>query len=116
MFKGGAPSLTGMAQDLFEGEKVLAFDLETTGVSTNNDRIVQYALIGTLADGTAVNVEQLVKTPVFGFRSMPATSTASTTKTSATNPGSLRLRTNWLTSSTEPFWWVTTFAVLILPC
>lgn len=61
MFKGGAPSLTGMAQDLFEGEKVLAFDLETTGVSTNNDRIVQYALIGTLADGTAVNVEQLVK-------------------------------------------------------
>ena len=57
----GAPSLTGMAQDLFEGEKVLAFDLETTGVSTNNDRIVQYALIGTLADGTAVNVEQLVK-------------------------------------------------------
>ena len=55
------PEFNGMAQDLFEGEKVLAFDLETTGVSTNNDRIVQYALIGTLADGTAVNVEQLVK-------------------------------------------------------
>ena len=50
-----------MAQDLFEGEKVLAFDLETTGVSTTNDRIVQFALIGTLADGTAVNHEQIVK-------------------------------------------------------
>ena len=61
MFTKVPLSLTGMAQDLFEGEKVLAFDLETTGVSTNNDRIVQYALIGTLADGTAVNVEQLVK-------------------------------------------------------
>ena len=43
------------------GEKVLAFDLETTGVSTNNDRIVQFALIGTLADGTPVNREQIVK-------------------------------------------------------
>ena len=53
-----------MAQDLFQGEKILAFDLETTGVSTNNDRIVQYALIGTLEDGTPVNVEQLVKPPV----------------------------------------------------
>ena len=61
MFKEGVLRLFAMAQDLFEGEKVLAFDLETTGVSTNNDRIVQYALIGTLADGTSVNVEQLVK-------------------------------------------------------
>lgn len=64
MFKGGVLRLLFMAQDLFEGEKVLAFDLETTGTSTNNDRIVQYALIGTLADGTAVNVEQIVKPPI----------------------------------------------------
>ena len=64
MFKGGALRWVFMAQDLFQGEKVLAFDLETTGVSTNNDRIVQYALIGTLGDGTPVNVEQLVKPPV----------------------------------------------------
>ena len=64
MFKGGALRLMFMAQDLFQGEKILAFDLETTGVSTNNDRIVQYALIGTLEDGTPVNVEQLVKPPV----------------------------------------------------
>ena len=61
MFKGGTLRLAFMAQDLFQGEKILAFDLETTGVSTNNDRIVQYALIGTLSDGTPVNVEQLVK-------------------------------------------------------
>jgi DNA polymerase-3 subunit epsilon len=64
MFKGGVLRLKFMAQDLFQGEKILAFDLETTGVSTNNDRIVQYALIGTLSDGTPVNVEQLVKPPV----------------------------------------------------
>ena len=64
MFKGGTLRLAFMAQDLFQGEKILAFDLETTGVSTNNDRIVQYALIGTLSDGTPVNVEQLVKPPV----------------------------------------------------
>ncbi len=64
MFKGDALCLLFMAQDLFEGEKVLAFDLETTGISTNNDRIVQYALIGTLGDGTPVNVEQIVKPPI----------------------------------------------------
>jgi DNA polymerase-3 subunit epsilon len=53
-----------MADDLFHGEKVLAFDLETTGVSTNNDRIVQFALIGTMSDGSPVNVERLVKPPM----------------------------------------------------
>ena len=60
MFKEGVVRSFLMGQDLFQGEKVLAFDLETTGVSTNNDRIVQFALIGTLEDGTAVNVERLV--------------------------------------------------------
>ncbi|MBT5284699.1 MAG: hypothetical protein HOL29_01865, partial [Euryarchaeota archaeon] len=49
-----------MGQDLFQGEKVLAFDLETTGVSTHQDKIVQLALIGSAADGTAVNYERLV--------------------------------------------------------
>ena len=61
MFKEGVVRSFVMGQDLFQGEKVLAFDLETTGVSTNNDRIVQLALIGTLSDGTAVNVERTVK-------------------------------------------------------
>ena len=59
--KEGVVRCTCMGHDLFQGEKVLAFDLETTGVSTNNDRIVQLALIGTLADGTPVSVEHLVK-------------------------------------------------------
>lgn len=49
-----------MGQDLFQGEKVLAFDLETTGVSTHQDKIVQLALIGSAPDGTAVNYERLV--------------------------------------------------------
>ena len=57
----GCRALSPMASDLFHGEKVLAFDLETTGVSTNSDFIVQIALIGTLADGTPVNVEHVVK-------------------------------------------------------
>ena len=60
MLKEGLGRSFLMGQDLFQGEKVLAFDLETTGVSTNNDRIVQFALIGTLADGTPVNKEQVV--------------------------------------------------------
>ena len=66
------------------GEKVLAFDLETTGVSTNNDRIVQFALIGTLADGTPVNREQIVK-PGVRIPTTQVKSTAFTTRTSATS-------------------------------
>ena len=46
--------------DILEGHKVLAFDLETTGVSTNNDRIVQVALIGTDSDGTDIHFDTLV--------------------------------------------------------
>ena len=57
----GCPESNFMGSDLFQGEKVLAFDLETTGVSTSSDFIVQLALIGTLEDGTAVHVEHIVK-------------------------------------------------------
>ena len=46
--------------DILEGHRVLAFDLETTGVSTNNDRIVQVALIGADADGSPIHYEILV--------------------------------------------------------
>ena len=49
-----------MAQDFLDGERVLAFDLETTGISTNNDRIVQIALIGSSIDGTEISYETLV--------------------------------------------------------
>ena len=41
--------------DVLEGHRVLAFDLETTGISTNNDRIVQVALIGADADGNPIH-------------------------------------------------------------
>ena len=49
-----------MGVDFFEGERVLAFDLETTGISTSRDRIVQFALIGSDADGTSIHMERLV--------------------------------------------------------
>ena len=46
--------------DVLEGHKVLAFDLETTGISTNNDRIVQIALIGADVDGSPIHYEVLI--------------------------------------------------------
>ena len=49
-----------MAVDPLAGERVLAFDLETTGISTRSDRIVQIALLGTEADGSSVGIERLV--------------------------------------------------------
>lgn len=49
-----------MVGDLFANERVLAFDLETTGISTRTDKIVQYALIGSNTCGTEISVEGLV--------------------------------------------------------
>ena len=49
-----------MGHEFLAGEAVLAFDLETTGISTNNDRIVQIALIGSDSAGEAVNYETLI--------------------------------------------------------
>ena len=46
--------------DVFEGHRVLAFDLETTGISTNNDRIVQVALIGADAEGSPIHHDIIV--------------------------------------------------------
>ena len=46
--------------DILEGHRVLAFDLETTGVSTNNDRIVQVALVGANSEGAPVNYDMIV--------------------------------------------------------
>ena len=60
MFKGERLQWNSMGQDLFQGEKVLAFDLETTGVSTQQDKIVQLALIGSAPDGVTINFERLV--------------------------------------------------------
>ncbi|HIF46257.1 MAG TPA: 3'-5' exonuclease [Candidatus Poseidoniales archaeon] len=46
--------------DVLEGHRVLSFDLETTGVSTMNDRIVQVALVGAKANGDSIHYENLV--------------------------------------------------------
>ena len=60
MLKEGRRSWPDMAPDVFDGERVLAFDLETTGVSTQYDRIVQLALIGADAECEAIHYEELV--------------------------------------------------------
>ena len=49
-----------MAVDPLVGHRVLGFDLETTGFSSKQHRIVQYALIGCEADGSSIHVEELV--------------------------------------------------------
>ena len=49
-----------MGYEFLEGEQVLAFDLETTGISTSSDRIVQIALVGSDSEGKPLSYEQLV--------------------------------------------------------
>ena len=39
-----------MVGEILDGVRVIALDLETTGISTRNDRIVQFALIGSQAN------------------------------------------------------------------
>ena len=60
MFKGGQRCCSTMAPNILEGERVLSFDLETTGISTSSDRIVQIALVGAEADGTPVHYERII--------------------------------------------------------
>jgi len=49
-----------MVADMFGENRVLAFDLETTGINTKRDRIVQFAFIGSDEEGDKINVEKLV--------------------------------------------------------
>ena len=56
MIRPSAPIMV----DVLEGHIVLAFDLETTGISTNNDRIVQVALIGADVDGNPIHHDVIV--------------------------------------------------------
>ncbi len=49
-----------MAHDCFEGNSVLAMDLETTGVDAKRDKIVQFAFIGSLAEDEEIKIEELV--------------------------------------------------------
>ena len=46
--------------DLFSGNSVLGFDLETTGIDVSRSRIVEYALIGSNAEGEELRVHSLV--------------------------------------------------------
>jgi len=64
MFKECPFRSTHMPDDMFAGHRVLAFDLETTGISTQRDRIVQLALIGTDKDGTPIHFEYIVNPTV----------------------------------------------------
>ena len=49
-----------MVVDLFSGNSVLGFDLETTGIDVSRSRIVEYALIGSNAEGEELRVHSLV--------------------------------------------------------
>jgi len=49
-----------MAVDPLAGERVLAFDTETTGISTTRSRIVQFALVGSDVNGEPVHIEHIV--------------------------------------------------------
>tara|TARA_B100000029_G_scaffold124793_1_gene118268 strand:- start:2875 stop:3459 length:585 start_codon:yes stop_codon:yes gene_type:complete len=49
-----------VASSLLDGFRVLGFDLETTGFNPRSDRIVQFALVGSDADGTHVRLQSLV--------------------------------------------------------
>ncbi len=60
-----------MAHDPLAGFRVLGFDLETTGLSSNHHRIIQYALVGCSEGGDSIYVEELVNPQ----RSIPLEST-----------------------------------------
>jgi DNA polymerase-3 subunit epsilon len=46
--------------EIFEGFRVLGFDLETTGFNIRSERIVEYALVGSDIDGSRINLQSLV--------------------------------------------------------
>ena len=45
---------------MFEGMRVIGFDLETTGFDSRSERIVEFALVGSDVDGSHMNVQSLV--------------------------------------------------------
>lgn len=49
-----------MTHDPLAGCRVLGFDLETTGLQRKNHRIIQFALVGSDADGSSIHFESLV--------------------------------------------------------
>jgi len=49
-----------VVSDFLGGFRVLGFDLETTGFNPRQDRIVQYALVGSDSDGSQLSMQSLV--------------------------------------------------------
>ncbi len=49
-----------MVSDFLEGFRVLGFDLETTGFNPRQDRVVQFALVGSDSDGSQISMQSLV--------------------------------------------------------
>ena len=49
-----------MAHDPLAGCRVVGFDLETTGLGISSDRIIQFAVVGSDFDGSAIHFEELV--------------------------------------------------------
>ena len=49
-----------MVSDFLEGFRVLGFDLETTGFNPRQDRVVQFALVGSDSDGSKLSMQSLV--------------------------------------------------------
>ena len=45
---------------MLDGQRVLGFDLETTGFDPRSDRIVQYAFVGSDFDGLHVGLQSVV--------------------------------------------------------
>ena len=45
---------------ILDGLRVLGFDLETTGFNPREDRVVQFALVGSDSDGSHLNLNSLV--------------------------------------------------------
>ncbi len=49
-----------MVSDFLGGLRVLGFDLETTGFNPRQDRVVQFALVGSDSDGSQISLQSLV--------------------------------------------------------
>ncbi len=49
-----------VVSDFLEGFRVLGFDLETTGFNPRQDRVVQFALVGSDLDGSQLSLQSLV--------------------------------------------------------
>ncbi|MED5271752.1 MAG: 3'-5' exonuclease, partial [Candidatus Thermoplasmatota archaeon] len=49
-----------MAEDIFDNNRVVGFDLETTGLSISQSKIIQFGIIGSDADGKEIRINSLV--------------------------------------------------------